>query len=165
MASQPSLPNMTTNRKWGSLNEFNANIENTIETAQVLVTSAQLLALKTTPVNIIPAGVQTGEVIMVDYAAMTYTFKTTAYTLNAGTLKLFYGTVANGHPLTADLSTNFLTAAASRVQFAFISQDIILDTIANMCQQGIYIGNDGTANYTLGDATLTVTVLYSKTTP
>lgn len=164
MATQPSLPSMTTPRKWASINEVNNNFEYTLEVAQIQVTSVQLLALKTTPINLIPAGVQVGEVIFVDFYCMTYTFKTTAYTLNAGTLKVFYGPVANAHALTADLSTNFLTAAASRALMGSPTIIVGADTFANNIQQGIFLGNDGGANYTLGDATLTVTIIYTKTT-
>lgn len=164
MATQPSLPVQTTARKWASINQANGNFEYSIEEMQVQVTAAQLLALKTTPINIVPAGQQVGEAIFVDFYCMTYTFKTTAYTLNAGTLKLFYGPIANAHPLSADLSTNFLTAAASRVLMGSPTLIVGPDTFTNNLSQGIFIGNDGGANYTLGDGLLTVTILYSKTT-
>jgi hypothetical protein len=165
MATQPSLPNQTTSNKWKSLNEQNNNVECSIEEMQVLVTAAQLLALKTTPVVIVPAGAQIGEVIEVDSCSMSYNFNTTAFTLNAGTLKLYYGPVTNGHALTADLSTSFLTAAASRKIVNIQPLATTPDTATNLCQQPIYLANDGAANYTLGDATLTVTIRYSKTTP
>lgn len=165
MAAVASLPNMTTNTKWKSLNEVNNNTETSLEVAQVVVTAAQLLLLKTTAIQIIPAGIQVGEVIRVDAIHLKYNFNTTAYTLNAGTLKVFYGPVANGHALCADQSASFLTAAASRIISGIPPLAVAADTITNATQQPIMLGNDGTANYTLGDATLTVTIEYSKTTP
>lgn len=164
MATQPSLPVQTTPRKWAALNQANNNFEYTLEELQVQLTAAQLLALKTTPVNIIPGGQQVGEVIFVDFYCMTYTFKTTAYTLNAGTLKLFYGTTANAHALTADLTTNFLTAAATRVLMGSPTLIVGPDTNALNTQAGIFLGNDGGANFSLGDGLLTITILFAKTT-
>src|SRR5215831_10121310 len=61
---------------------------------KLTLTSAQLLALKATPVSIIPAP-GSGKFINVIGANVYYSFLTAAYTLNAGTLKLYHGPVAN----------------------------------------------------------------------
>lgn len=163
MATQPSLPNQTVQRKFASVNEYTQNIELTLSMEQTVLTAAQLNALKTTPIALTQPGVQAGEIVLVDYVSLTYTFKTTAYTLNAGTLKFYYGPPANNWPITADLS-GILTQAASKASIAWPTVNVGPDSLANMCQQSIYLGNTGTANYTLGDATLTVNVFYSKST-
>ena len=155
MATQPSLPGQTVNRKWGSINEVNQNIELTLSMEQTILTAAQLNALKTTPIAVTIPGIQLGEICLVDFVSLTYTFKTTAFTLNSGNLKFYYGPVANNWPITADLSA-ILTNTATKAMIAYPN--------ANMCQQSIYIANSGAANFTLGDGTLTINVFYSKST-
>lgn len=165
MSVAQTLPNITPNQPlWTALNQQSNNIQYTLEAMQVRVTSAQLLALHTTPVQLIPApGI--GQTVWVDTVCVKYNFNTTAYTLNAGTLKLFYGPIANAHALTADLSAGLLTAAASRLLLQPPILIVAADTLVNLTNQPIYLYNDGTANYTLGDATLDVTIMFSRTTP
>lgn len=165
MANQ-TLPSVVTQTKFSTTNPVTENTEITLEILQTRLTAAQLLALKTTAIAIVPATlVNANEAIWVDNITLKYNFLTTAYTLNAGTLKIFYGPVANAQALSADLSAAFLTAAASRIIPNIPFLKIGPDTVANMTGQGIFLGNDGAANYTLGDATLDVTVTYSRTTP
>lgn len=166
MATQPSLPNMTQNSKWVSLNETTNNIETSIGCAQVVVTAAQLLALKTTPITILPAGVLTGEVVVVTsvFMSLNWLAGNTAYTLNGGNLRVYYGPVANAWPVTADVSS-ILSATAVEKTIQPTSILIGPDVVANMCQQPILLANSGSANYTLGNSTLTVTIQFQKTTP
>lgn len=159
-------PSAVTQLKFSTINPVTQVTETTTEVLQTRVTAAQLLALKTTPVTLIPASlINPNESIWIDNIAMRYNFNTTAYTLNAGTLKVFYGAVANGNALTADLTTNFLTAAATRIIPIIPFLKIGPDTVANMLDVPIMLGNDGAANYTLGDAVLDVTITYGRTTP
>jgi hypothetical protein len=166
MATQPSLPNMTTASKWKSLNETTNNPETSIEVTQVVVTAAQLLALHTTPITIMAAGIIVGEVMVVRSVNLSLNWASgnTAYTLNAGTLKLYYGPTANGWPLTADLS-GILSATAVQKTICPAILTAGPDVVANMCQQPLLLANAGSANFTLGNSTLTVTVEFSKTTP
>ena len=165
MATQPSIPNVTDTKKFATVNSVTFNIETGLFVLQTQITALQLKALRATPITLIPAGVQIGEAIICDRIHLSYNFVTTAYTLNAGTLKVFYGPVANAHALTVDLATSFLTAAASRKIIGVNPLVIGSDTFTNTTLQPIIIANDGAAEYTLGDATLTVTIEYSKTTP
>jgi hypothetical protein len=167
MSVAQTLPNIPSNLPlWQMINQQSENPEYSLEAMQIRITSAQLLALKTTPVQLIaPPGGNGLQVLWIDAIELKYNFNTTAYTLNAGTLKLFYGPVANAHPLTADQSTNFLTAAASRLILQPALLAIAADTPTNLLNQAIYLGNDGSANYTLGDATLDVTIMFGRTTP
>lgn len=133
-------------------------------TKTVTLTATQLLALKTTPVQIIAAP-GAGLAIDVLSISLKYKFVTTAYTLNSGTFKLFYGPVANAHALCADQSASFLTAAANRNIIGIPALVAATDTDTNNVNVAINAGNDGTNNYTLGDATVDVVVLYSIITP
>ena len=143
-------------------------MENRFE--RITLTSAQLLALKGADVQIVPQAVFTpsgvqgkpgvGLAYAVESVHMRFNFLTTAYTLNAGTLKLYQGPSANNIPLTADLSA-LLTQVAT-----FDNIDIPIlptgpQTQANIENQPITIGNTGTAQFTLGDGTLDVILQYT----
>lgn len=123
-----------------------------------VVTSAQLLALKTTPISIIPAP-GAGKFIQVIGVDMRMLFGGTAYTLNAGTLKVFYGPVANAKAITGDQSALLTAGANSTTLNAAISAETTL-TDAQALNVDIELGNDGAANYTLGNGTLVVYVEY-----
>lgn len=164
MAAAQTLPNISQNVKFASLNQQNANKELTLEVAQVRLTTAQLQALKATAIQLTPTP-DPGEVIFVHGLVLKYNFGSAAFTLNAGTLKLFVGPVANAHPITADLTTAFLTAAASRVLSNVQTLIVAAETIANGVEKPILIGNDGAAEFTVGTgSTVDVTIIYGRTT-
>lgn len=123
-----------------------------------VLTSAQLLALKATPVSIIPAP-GPGKFIQVTSVTMRSVFGGTAYTLNAGTLKLFQGPVANAKALTADQSA-LLTAVANSTNLAIALVPLTALTDTQLLNTDIEIGNDGTASATLGNGTVIVYVEY-----
>lgn len=165
MSVAQTLPNIPDNLPLEAYTNMQSNnVEYSSEIKQVRLTSAQLLALKTTPVLLVPAP-GLGQIYWMESVTLKYNFLTTAYTLNAGTLKIFYGPVANAHPLTADLSTAFLTAAANRLIVNSPPLVVASDTLANNSNVGLFAGNDGAANYTLGDATVDITIMFGRTTP
>lgn len=123
-----------------------------------VLTSAQLLALRTTPVSIIPAP-GPGKYIQVESMIMRSVFGGTAYTLNAGTLKMFQGPVANAKALTADQSA-LLTAVANSTNLNIAVVPLTALTDPQIINTDIEMGNDGTANYTLGNGTVIVYVNY-----
>lgn len=123
-----------------------------------VLTSAQLLALKTTPISIIPAP-GPGKYIQIISVNMRGVFGGTAYTLNAGTLKMFYGPVANAKAVTADESA-LLTAVANSTNIDIAVTPLAALTDAQALNVDIEMGNDGTANYTLGNGTVVVYVEY-----
>lgn len=128
--------------------------------SRTLITSAQLLLLKTTGVSLIPAaGANT--VITLDTVSLHYLFLTTAYTLNAGTLRLFYGPQASALPLCADQSVGLIDQAANRTIPSVPLTLIAVQTDANGINQPITLGNTGAANFTLGVGTLVVTCTYN----
>lgn len=172
-----TVPLVTNPTKFISINGNTQFTEVSLEVAQVRITSAQLLALHTTAVAIVPSTasvpnvlgtpnfINSNETIWLYDIMLKYNFGTVAYTTTGGTLRLFYGLPANAHPATADVSAGLINATASRITgyIPFLINGP--DTFANMTGQGIYLFNDGSANYTLGDGVLDVTVVYGRCTP
>lgn len=163
-AAQPSLPDIPKYALTRTTSPATNNVIYSQEIAQIQILANQLNALKTTPRQIIAAPTNVGECIIVESICLNIQFGTTAYTLNAGTLKLFYGVVANAHPIIADQSA-ILTRTSSGAIVNLPPTAIASDSYANSMQQAIFVGNDGAANYTLGDGLLTVTVIFNRTTP
>ena len=129
---------------------------------KVVLTAAQLKALKATPLDVIPAP-GAGKCIQIEYVTLRIAFGTTAYTLNAGTLKLFYGAVATAKVALAD-QASLLTAAASGSVLAIpgvaIGTAASPLTDAQALNVSIKAANDGAAEYTLGDGILTMVIAY-----
>jgi hypothetical protein len=127
---------------------------------KIILTSAQLLALFTTPVVIAPAG-GAGTLLVPDGISYRYIFGGTAYTIGTGVLKLYIGSVAAGHALHANVATGLIDQAANRViPFVALITPTTIDTDANYLNQPLVIGND-VANFTLGNGTLEVLLEYS----
>lgn len=167
MSVGQTIPNVTTTLKWKTKNGQTQYDEMSWEVVQVRITAAQLKALRATAIQIIiapPANQASGRSYFVHQVFLKINFGTTAYTLNAGTLKLFVGAVANALPITADLAT-ILTSTASKITGNIPTIAYGPDTLANTTNQAILLGNGGAAEFTLGDGTLDVTVLYGITTP
>lgn len=128
------------------------------------VTSAQLKTLKATPVNIwTPDIVVTDEpnVVYVPISlSLHYLYKTAAYTLNAGTLILYYGPVANAKPLCADQS-GIITGVANSIDPNIALLDTGVLTEAQSQNMPLVLGNAGAAEFTAGAGSLTVAVTYA----
>lgn len=134
-----------------------------INKVKLVLTSAQLLALKATPVSIIPAP-GAGKFINVLGANVYYSFLTAAYTLNAGTLKLYHGPVANAKPLTAALETGLIDQAANRsnLDIPILATGNLTD--AQALNVDVEVGNAGAAEFTLGAGTVEFVVWYQIVT-
>jgi hypothetical protein len=129
-----------------------------INKIKITLTAAQLNALKTTPVSLIPAP-GANRFIQVLGITGRYLFGTTAFTLNAGTLKLFYGLVATAKALTADMSALLTQVVnATTIGQAVLGNATLTD--AQALNVDIEAGNDGAANYTLGDGTVEFIIEY-----
>lgn len=165
MSVAQTLPNIAPNTPlFQALNQQSGNPMYSFEVVQLRLTSAQLLALKTTPIQLIPAPGGNGlQSYWFDSVTIKYNFGTTPYTLNAGTLKVFYGPVANAHPITADAAA-ILTQGQNRITTNTPTL-VVSDVTANILNQPIFMGNDGGANYTLGDGTIDITVMFGRVTP
>jgi hypothetical protein len=163
MATSPSLPNIQTYPLWQAVNQQNGNAMYSLEVAQVQLSVAQLLALKTTPIQLTPIP-SIYQAIWVDTFCIRLDYGGTAYTLTGGNLKLFYGPVANANPLSGDLSA-ILTQTANAITINSPVLTVGPAPFAQIQQQPIYIGNSGAANYTLGNSPVTFTVFFGRTTP
>lgn len=133
-------------------------------TAKLTVTAAQLKALKATPKTVIAAP-GTGLAIVVLDVSYHYEFLTSAFTLNAGTLRLYYGPVANAAPLHADVAAGLIDQAANRNNIGVPAIATGNLTDANTTNQPILIANDGAAEYTVGLGSLNVFVRFTVIKP
>lgn len=116
------------------------------------LTSAQLLAMKATPVSILPAPGASRYYHVIGVTAR-YLFGGTAYTLNGGTLKLFYGPAASAKALTADMSA-LLTQAVNATTIGQAVLGLATLTDAQALNVDLEVANDGAAEVTLGNGTV-----------
>jgi len=130
-----------------------------MQVSRVVVTVAQLLALKETDVTLVKAR-GAGLAICVHKVSVRFNFAAVAYTLNAGTLKVYQGPSASAIPLTADLSGVLTPAAVTDIVGApTITPGA--QTQAASENVAIVLGNTGAADFTLGDGTLDVITEYT----
>lgn len=125
-----------------------------ILSASVTLTSAQVLAIFTTPVTVVPAP-GAGLAIVPIIAIYDYVAGTTPYTDGGGSLRINVGNVFGLAQLT---TASFWTAASSRVSSvnAAIASVVQTTNLAN----GALTVSSSTANPTLGNGTVAVTVAY-----
>jgi hypothetical protein len=123
------------------------------------ITAAQLKAIKATPIEIIPAP-GAGLANIITQIAYYYRFVTSAFTLNAGALRLFQGAVANNIPVHADVAAGLIDAVANRtiLQPPQLKQGPASD--ATLVNQNVTLANDGAAEFTVGLGNLDVFVSY-----
>jgi hypothetical protein len=128
------------------------------QTATVVVTSAQLLALHATPVTIIPAA-GAGTLISIVNATLEYNFNTTAYVVpGTSQLQLLINNLEVGTDIAA---TGLLDQAASTVASTTAANQSTGVAMATLSNNALVIQNSVGPEYTTGDGTLTVTVYYN----
>lgn len=122
---------------------------------QLALTSAQILALHTTPQQVVPAP-GAGYVNQVESVIYDYTFGTTAYT-DANAIGVYYA--AAGSPTKqADASTFVATGGASSITtFGAAAAASAVPAVVDNRALLAYVP---TADPTLGDGTLKITVTY-----
>lgn len=130
--------------------------QSSVKVARVTLSSAQVLAIKTTGVNVVPAP-GTGLAISPVLWTINYTFNTTPYTDGGGSLGLFWGTGGVGVGATITTAGFWDQSVSRYAQANAFSRGAVSDSqVANKpatVQQT-------TANPTGGDGTVTVTVAY-----
>ena len=131
-------------------------------TQEFTLTSTNLLALRATPMQLVPAP-GAGKYLRLLSYDLIYTFLTAAYTNTNATLKLFQGTTANAVALTGDLGA-ILTNTASR-QSNGAAPVVSLDTLTHMQNVALFAGNDGSAEFLAGAGSLKILVTYQVVTP
>ncbi len=129
----------------------------------IQVSSAQLLALRATPVSLLVAP-GAGKYLKILGIDMHYTFVTGAYTNTNAALKVFYGPVASAKAITADQTALLLnTVNAHTLGIANTVQASLTD--AQALNVAINLGNDGSAEFLVGAGTLEVAIAYAIVTP
>jgi hypothetical protein len=138
---------------------FAAGASATFRRVLLNITATQLKAIKATPLTVVAAP-GAGLALMPTMIAYYYRFLTTAFTLNAGALRLFQGPVANAIPIHADVAAGTIDQAANRTVLCppILKQGPASD--ANLVNQPITIANDGAAEFTLGLGSLDVVLIY-----
>ena len=122
-----------------------------------MLTSAQLLALNTTPITLIPAA-GAGNMISIVNATLEYNFVATPYTVPGGTqLQLFVNTLEVGTDIAA---AGLVDQGANTVASTTAANQTTGTAAATLANQPLTITNS-IGNFTLGDGTLTVTVYYN----
>jgi hypothetical protein len=130
---------------------------------RVALSSAQLLALFTSPVTIVPAP-GAGKRISVLAVSYTYNFVTTGYNLTGDLGPRLYFGGPGGHQADTGTGTMF-TLSSSLVNAANGATFTVSNgtAIADVENQSLVITND-TGDMTAGDGTGSVTVLYATIT-
>jgi hypothetical protein len=126
-----------------------------MKNAVVTITSAQLLALHTTPISVIAAP-GAGLAIDVVSCVLTYHYNTTAYTINGSTNLTLNFTNASGAAITTTLATTGLIDQTANVSIDFKA----VTTNVTMVVNAAVVFCLAAANPTLGDGTLVLNVLY-----
>lgn len=132
-----------------------------LQVAQITLTAAQMLALRATPIQIVPAPLANQYVNIVD-AFAEYVFNTTGYTIGSGGhIDFVIGTQDSKFGFVA---TGFIDQTASMTQKVVPDATPALLTKANTAGQAVSIKNIGSAEYTLGDGSVVVTLMYNLIT-
>ena len=126
-------------------------------TQKIVLSSANILALRATPLQLIAAP-GAGKFIRILQLDAHNTFGTVAYTKVNANLKLFMGTTAGGFALTGDFDA-IVDVAASQTDLA-IALSELRSADANILNKAIFAGNDGAAEFLAGDGTVELYIRY-----
>lgn len=128
-----------------------------VQTAAVRVTSAQLLGMYATPVNIIPSP-GTDKLIVVGRSTFVYLYGTVQYAAG-GAIGLEFGNVTHGagEPASTTLAAATFNGYAASNTFELTPDNTAV--LANSSGLGVYLSN-ATAAFTTGDGVLIANVNY-----
>jgi hypothetical protein len=132
-------------------------VQQGVQSAQVLVTSAQIKTMYDTPVVIIPAPSATS-IIMLSRIVGVYLFGTAQYTAG-GAIGLEAGAVAHGAGPARSTTLAAATFNGYAASNTFELTPDNTDTVANLIGLGVYLSN-ATADFATGDGTLYMDVNY-----
>ena len=126
---------------------------------QVSLTAAQLIAMYTTPVSILPAP-GAGKVLIIDAIAFQFKHGATQFTGGGAVTFVFHGTAVTPH--SGNVAASVIQAAADDVLYLGpnVSAAVDLQSAINL---GLDIKN-ATAAFAAGNGTAIVTVWYSVLT-
>jgi hypothetical protein len=146
---------------WNDVDLSDANAEVGVlyqQVKQVSLTAANLLAMYTTPVEVVPA--VAGKSIIVDSVEFDITRTATQFT-GGGVVNVQYANTANGAgtKMHADIAAAVVTAGAGRTITSRIPTVLSDIASASIVGIGLYISN-ATAIFETGTGTAVVTVRY-----
>lgn len=129
-----------------------------LQEAQVALSAAQINAIRTTPVEIVPAPAA-GKIVLVEHIAMKMVRTATAFA-NGGAVEFRY-TDGSGAKVSADISASLVTGAAGT---AYSSVSGVATELTPVAAAKIVV-TCATADFITGTGTGQVTVLYKVVTP
>lgn len=136
-----------------------AFLGNILKAAQVSLSSAQILALNATPVELVPAP-GAGKVISVEEILLKMVRTSTAYA-NGGALEFRY-TNASGAKVTADIAASVVTTGGAGTEYNIVRG--VVTSLTPVANAAIVVDN-ATAAFITGTGTAVVTVKYRIVTP
>ena len=129
-----------------------------VQSVVVTLTAAQIIALYTTSIEIVPA--IAGKSIILDSFVFDLTGTATQFT-GGGVVNLQYDNTANGAGITlhADIAATVVTGATARIQTLRVPKDLSSIATASITNKGVYIGAK-TSAFAAGTGTAKVIVNY-----
>jgi hypothetical protein len=131
------------------------------QTVKFSLTSVNLLALRATPMQLIPAP-GAGKFIRLLAVDFHLNFLTAAYTNTNANFNLYLGTTAGGFKLTGDLDAIVIAAASAYLLQSALSS--LQSADANITNKGVFAGNDGSAEFLAGAGSLDIYLTYEIVT-
>lgn len=146
---------------WNSISEVTTNDEidsGMIQSKTITLTAAQINALFTTSIEVVPA--VAGKCIILDDMQLDLTGTATQFA-GGGVVNLQYDSTANGAGTTlhADIAAAVITGATARTITNRIAKDLSSIATASITGKGVYIGAK-TAVFTTGTGTAKVVARY-----
>lgn len=129
------------------------------QVAQVALTAVNLIAMKTTPVSILPAP-GAGKVLIVDAIAFQFKHGATQFTGGGAVTFVYHGTAVTPH--TGNVAASVLNAVTDDLQYLGPNTSAAID-LQSAINTGLDITN-ATAAFATGNGTAIVTVWYSVVT-
>ena len=130
-----------------------------LRSVQVPLTSAQILALNATPVELVPAP-GAGKIISVEEIVLKMIRTATAYA-NGGALEFRY-TNASGAKVTADIAASVVTTGGAGTEYNLVKG--VVTSLTPVANAAVVVDN-ATAAFITGTGTAVVTVRYRIVTP
>ena len=127
-----------------------------IQSAQVSLTTAQLLALGGSPVQILAAP-GAGKMTLILNTVYEYTFASAAFAYAGGGAALFYGN-STGGALADNGDSSILAGTANQITITAGGDTSGVNVTSAVANQPIYYAVNG--DPTLGDGTLKITIYY-----
>lgn len=133
--------------------------ENVVKYVDVTLSSANILALFTTP-QVLIAAPGAGKMILVEDVFATMVYNSTTYACNAAGASLFYKSDASGQAVGATITQGFIqSASGTNFQYVRGGTSAVTDVTANLANQPVAI-KASTSDPTTGNSVIKIRVYY-----